>query len=479
MGHEIIQITLTEQESEKLKLLEDENFHVPVSSPSNKPLIRRALLALRKHYDEKKTDRYFKPIFVSFGPLHHVENSTQDSILEEAEKFKQQLATTFIHYSGSRKDDFYKKVKKEIKSLRECYDPMDVAGWGDEELAWMFLVDGCALLQFIFLVVENKWGEFGGKNDQLLFVINDVFLLENQLPFQLLEILIDLCIKVSNEGGKNPQEVWKVRIDKFIKEKFLSSADQISIPIHDQVDSQTPLCAEQRQQQEEPVHLLALLRRELIGQGVKSQEKPKDKDSLLGKLMRKWCSSGDKSRKWHTFRNVKELKAKGIRFKAKEKIDGITDIDLNYRSCLPTLMLAPILVDDTTMPILLNLIAYELSSDFKNEYEISSYITFLESLIDSGEDVKELREAGVLFNGLGSDEAVAEMFNKISDYLVPNPVKYEELKVRIQEHCDLVWASDVAYFYYTHFSSPWSFLVFLGAVAGLVLTGLSTYNSFN
>ncbi|GLT95724.1 hypothetical protein SLE2022_133890 [Rubroshorea leprosula] len=263
MGHEIIQITLTEQESEKLKLLEDGNFHVPVSSPSNKPLIRKAMLALRRHYDEKKMDRYFKPIFVSFGPLHHVENSTQDSILEKAEKFKQQLAAMFIHNSGTKKDDFYQNVKKKIKNLRECYDPMDVAGWGDEELAWMFLVDGCALLQFIFLEVENKWGEeFGGKNDQLLFVIHDVFLLENQLPFQLLEILIGLCIRVSNERGENPQEVLKVRIGQFIKEKFLSPAEQISIPIHDQVDSQTPLCAEQRQQQEKPVHLLALLRRE-------------------------------------------------------------------------------------------------------------------------------------------------------------------------------------------------------------------------
>ncbi|GKV49676.1 hypothetical protein SLEP1_g56414 [Rubroshorea leprosula] len=331
----------------------------------------------------------------------------------------------------------------------------------------------------MWFIVENKWGESGGKNDQLLFVIHDVFLLENQLPFQLLEILIDLCIKISNEGGENPQEVLKVCIGQFIKEKFLSSAEQISVPINAQVDSQTPLCAEQRQQEEEPFHLLALLRSELIGQGVKSQGKPNDKDSLLGKLMRKWCSSGDKSRKFPTFRNVKELKAKGVRFKAKEKIDGITDIDFNYRSCLPTLMLAPILVNDSTMPILLNLIAYEMSSDFKNEFEISSCIEFLESLIDSEEDVKELREAGVLFNGLGSDEAVAEMFNKISDYLVPNPVKYKKLKDRIQEHCDLIWASDVAYFYYTHFSIPWSFLVFLGAASGLVMTGLSTYNSFN
>ncbi|GLT91334.1 hypothetical protein SLE2022_092250 [Rubroshorea leprosula] len=484
MAHEIIQIsTLTEQEGEKLMLLEEGvgDFHVtatrPLNATSTKPLIQRAMPALRELYNEKTMDRYFKPISFSFGPLHHVKKLTQGSTFEKAEKFKRRLAAMFISYSGNQKEVLYENVKKEIHSLRNCYDPIEVVDWEDEELAWMFLVDGCALLHFIFLDVKGAWEELGGKNAQSVFMIHDLFLLENQLPFQLLEILIYSCIEGPHKRRRSHQEELKDSIAKFINKPLLSPVKEISIPIYDQGDSQTLQC--QRQRQEEPVHLLALLRRKLIGQGVKSQEKPKEKDGLLEKLMRKWCSFDNKIRKPPTFRNVKELKAKGIRFKPKEKIDGITDIDFSHRSCMPTLRLAPIVVNDETIPIWLNLIAYEICSDFINECEITSYIDFLESLIDSGEDVKELRDAGVLFNGLGSDENLAEMFNKISQYLVPNPEKYESLKDRIQYRYNLAWASDVAYFYHTYFRTPWSFLLFLSAVAGLLMTALQTYRGFN
>ncbi|GLT95852.1 hypothetical protein SLE2022_135110 [Rubroshorea leprosula] len=83
-------------------------------------------------------------------------------------------------------------------------------------------------------------------------------------------------------------------------------------------------------------------------------------------------------------------------------------------------MLASILVDNATMPKLLNLTAYEMCPDFKNEYEFTSWVSSLDSLIDSGEDVKELRDARVLHNGLGSDEVVAKLFNRISNHLVAN-----------------------------------------------------------
>ncbi|GKV10549.1 hypothetical protein SLEP1_g21894 [Rubroshorea leprosula] len=606
---------------------------------TTKPLIQKAMPALRELYNEKTIDQHFKPISFSFGPLHHVKKLTQGSTFEKAEKFKRRLAAMFISYSGNQKEVLYENVKKEIHSLRNCYDPIEVVDWEDEELACMFLVDGCALLHFILLAVQGTWEELGGKNDQCLFMIHDLFLLENQLPFQLLEILIYSCIEDPHERRRSHREELKDSIAKFINKPLLSPVKEISIPIYDQGDSQTHHCQRQRQEepvhllallrrkligqgvkskekpkekdglleklmrkwcssdnkirelpslrnvkelkakgirfkqrekidgitdidfnhrscmptlrlapilnqlpfqlleiliysciedpherrrshreelkdsiakfinkpllspvkeisipiydqgdsqthhcqrqrQEEPVHLLALLRRKLIGQGVKSKEKPKEKDGLLEKLMRKWCSSDNKIRELPSLRNVKELKTKGIRFKPKEKIDGVTDIDFNHRSCMPTLRLAPILVEDQTIPILLNLIAYEMCSDI-NECEITSYIAFLESLIDSGEDVKELRDARVLFNKLGSDENLAEMFNKISKYLAPNPEKYKGLKGRIQDHCDLVWASDVAYFYNTYFRTPWSFLVFLSAVAGLLMTALQTYRSFN
>ncbi|GLT58128.1 hypothetical protein SLA2020_310490 [Shorea laevis] len=470
----------TEKKLNKLLELEEAAANPSNVAPPTKPLIRRVSHTLRARYNEEECNRYFEPISVAIGPLHHEKNHEQGSRFEIGEKFKLQLAVMFIKHSW-RMEYFYNKVKEEINTLRECYDPKEVEKWNDEELAWMFLVDGCALLHFIFLDVEDRWKELTTKDDLIAFAKLDLFLFENQLPYRLLEILIGSC---SSEGrGANRQKELKDSINKFINKSVLSPLKQQQYQIIQVNSDQTHPPQEQRQEEEEdePAHLLALLRRRMIG--VKSKEKGKNEKVCLAwrKLKRsKFCYGGYK---WPTFRNVRELKAKGIHFRASEKIVNVTYITLHreYRwfFCLPTLTLAPIVVDDATMPKLLNLIAYEVCPDFKNEYEITSYVSFLDSLIDSGEDVKELRDSGVLNNRLGSDEAVAALFNKISDNVVPNFEMYKDLKDRIQEHCDFILAGDLAHCYHTHFRSPWSFLVFLGAIAGLVMTGMETYKSFN
>ncbi|GLT59359.1 hypothetical protein SLA2020_321800 [Shorea laevis] len=151
---------------------------------------------------------------------------------------------------------------------------------------------------------------------------------------------------------------------------------------------------------------------------------------------------------------------------------------------MTTLMLAPIFLHNTTVPLLLNLIAYELCPDFKENCEITSHLSFLHSLIDDGEDVKELRDAGVLHNGLGNDEAAAELLNKIGGILVPNFKVDSELIRDIHEYCNSykshfssVRASVEAKLTHTYFRRLWNFFVFLGSLADLILTGTTIYYS--
>ncbi|GLT60182.1 hypothetical protein SLA2020_329610 [Shorea laevis] len=98
--------------------------------------------------------------------------------------------------------------------------------------------------------------------------------------------------------------------------------------------------------------------------------------------------------------------------------------------------MAPIFFHNTTTSLLLNLMAYELCPDYKEECEITSHLSFLDSLIADGEDVKELRDAGVLHHGFGSDIAVAELFNKISYVRVPNLKKDLDLRRDINDYCN-------------------------------------------
>jgi hypothetical protein len=90
----------------------------------------------------------------------------------------------------------------------------------------------------------------------------------------------------------------------------------------------------------------------------------------------------------------------------------LSDISFTTLACLGYLFLPPIIVDDSTRPKFLNLIAYEMCLDFKNDFGVTSYISFLDSLFNEANDVKILRKAGVLYNCLGSDEEVAKLFNE-------------------------------------------------------------------
>ena len=132
-------------------------------------------------------------------------------------------------------------------------------------------------------------------------------------------------------------------------------------------------------------------------------------------------------------------------------------------------------MDDSTRPKFLNLIAYEMCLDFENDFGITSYISFLDSLIDEASDVKMLRKARILHNLLGSDEEVAQLFNKIGTDLVPNPYIYLNVKLQIQGFCDCKCTTWMAQFIHDHFSSPWTFLAFCGVLLGLGLTAAQTW----
>ncbi|KAE8039124.1 hypothetical protein FH972_011566 [Carpinus fangiana] len=82
--------------------------------------------------------------------------------------------------------------------------------------------------------------------------------------------------------------------------------------------------------------------------------------------------------------------------------------------------------------------------DFENDFGISSYISFLDSLINEPNDVKDLRKARVLFNFLGSDQEVANLFNAIGADLVPNLEADNDVNFQIQKYYENSWMTWMA-----------------------------------
>ncbi|KAK9987093.1 hypothetical protein SO802_032044 [Lithocarpus litseifolius] len=365
---------------------------------TKKPKIQKDLL-LRGHKDFQK---YCQPRVISIGPIHH-----GNPRYRLAEEYKLTLAANFIDESGKTDKELYMVIKNNIEQLRRCFDKEVIHNYNDDALSWMLFVDGCTTLKFIDSVVDGNVRRFQITMVQVASVQQDLFLLENQLPYQILDDLI----KNSNKGEK-----LKKSVQSFIN-----------------VHSMT-LKTLEKPANKEPAHLLDLLRNRLLGCTSVSHKNNSYQED--------WRRS---------FGNVQKLKAVGIHLMANEAscLLNIT-FTKKWKFYGGILRLPPITVDDLTGIKFFNLIAYEMDPEFKNDYAVTSYVFFLDSLIKEAKDVMHLRQAGILRNFLGSDDEVAQVFNEIATDLVPNPEIYKDVRVELQRYYHdnkfKIWISQTVFY---------------------------------
>nr|CAD1828329.1 unnamed protein product [Ananas comosus var. bracteatus] len=364
----------------------------------SQPLMQRVPDLLRKN---KKHAEMFDPVVVAIGPYHH------DKAHLAMEYHKKVAAAAFATPDTGA---FYDKVTEIVGKCRDCYDGRTVPTMSDEKFASMLFFDSCFVLQFIDQFVKNKLEDFTVSTHLQGFILRDIFLLENQLPYLLLEKLMELK---------------SVDIDGFL--------DHVA-------DTQG-----QWQKME---------KENRTGAGGQTPQ--------LG-----WGSS------WQSFRSAKELIESGIKLRR-----GKTSFlhDVKFTPCLvwAELSLPRIVVDDLTRSRLLNMIALEMCSGAGGDYGITSFVWFLDLLIDHADDVKELRQARVLLNALGSDEQVAELFNEIATDLVPDQQAYSGVMNNINAYYGNTVRVSIYRMLHTHFGSPWSAIAFLAAFVLLVLTVVQT-----
>ena len=342
--------------------------------------------------------RYCEPKVISLGPINHDEEKYRLS-----EGYKLVLVDDFIKESGHCGEDLYEVVKKKINELREYYDKEVTEKYSDEALAWILFVDGCATLQFIHKVVGKKETKFKIKQDHVAFVKQELFFLENQLPYQLLDNLME---------KSNEQQNLISSILRFINSKSKLEHDD---------DEHNCEKLKEMATNGKVIHLLDLLRKRLL-----TDNTPKSPKKVTGQSCEDKCSENDQSAEKeehsfhnaqehkkgekktnvcnscgeickknrsnsikdpHKFRNVQELKAVGILLKCNNSTClgeiRFTKKGIGYPGIL---WLPPITIDDSTGPEFFNLIAYEMCPDFENNFGVTSYIVFLDSLIDKAKD---------------------------------------------------------------------------------------------
>ncbi|KAH8486173.1 hypothetical protein H0E87_027588 [Populus deltoides] len=175
----------------------------------------------------------------------------------------------------------------------------------------------------------------------------------------------------------------------------------------------------------------------------------------------------------YLYYSAKELKKVGIHFMSSQT-SALTDVEFKSSSFHGTLKLPSITIDESTKSMLFNLVAYETSAAL-NPLRVTSYICFMDSLIDDSDDVKELRSKGIIINFHGPDQQVADLFNHMGSFLEPDTSVYNDVKREINEQCESIVKKWVAQWQQTYFHSPWAFIAFAAAAVGLALTATQTY----
>ncbi|XWS41148.1 hypothetical protein CRYUN_Cryun17cG0055400 [Craigia yunnanensis] len=375
----------------------------------------------------------YRPQLVSFGPYHHGEDH-----LKPMEEHKQRALLHFLRRSRKPLELFVNSLAENVEKLKDCYDLLDPIWQDNNKFLHLMILDGCFMLEILRSATHTM--EDYAQNDPIFsnhgkihimpFIKRDMLMLENQLPMPVLDSLV----AVDSNRTKDEEFVNKLIL------KFCSPNTPLSC-----IGS----C----------LHVLDVYRRSLL-------------QDIPGRRQRK---RHRKPRNSHhedgddIIRSAMELNEAGIRFK-KSKTVSLKDI--TFRGGV--LKLPAIIVDDATESMFLNLISFERFHVGAGN-EVTSYIFFMDNIIDNEKDVALLHSRGIIQNALGSDKAVANLFNSLSKDITLDPdSSLDELHKRVSRYCKKAWNEWRANLIHTYFRNPWAILSLISVIFLFALTIVQT-----
>ncbi|KAG6419998.1 hypothetical protein SASPL_116512 [Salvia splendens] len=376
----------------------------------------------------------YDPVLVSLGPYHY--GLTQ---LRPVEDLKSEILDLLIP-DKHQQQQLITDIQNHSNQIRTFYERLSIQN--DVDLAEMMLRDACFLIYCL-----KQADEHHGNDDncvvlrrlgmsKLAFVVRDFFMLENQLPYFTIKMLIPHTCE--RAAGKS--------IDAYFYELVSSMMN----------------CEEKPPQGRKITHLLDCCRTLLVGDNKSGGAEIKGEKEKL-----KVVNS--------QFQSVMDLKAKGVHFRpTKSKSYRLTDIEFRSHSFYGMLRLPILLLESKTKVILSNIIAMEMSPGSGTDFAVTSYAKFMKSLIMKAEDVKELREKGILVMAWqADDEEVVRMFRELETEGACRRDIFRGVRERINDHCRSKTKTFKAELLYTYFRSPWTTIALLAAVVLLCINCLN------
>ncbi|RXH72451.1 hypothetical protein DVH24_012135 [Malus domestica] len=399
-----------------------ENDSTPLSDPC---CIYRVPKTLRR-----VNEKAYTPQAVSIGPLHHGKKG-----LKEMEGHKKRYLQYFLERTGVSKEDYKTKIRGKEAELRSCY--AQTIELSSDEFVRIILVDAAFIIEFLLRFLDQIEKD---SNDRIFhkpwlinYVVPDMLLLENQLPFFILEDLfataevpasvpsvLDLFYEFCKESTNFYTGKGNWERPRFKVEHFVDLVRTLHLP--------TP------------------------------EENFKNRGSVETLAVP----------------SMTKLRQAGVRFKARSSKnlfdicfkDGILEI--------PNLM-----IEDDSEIVLRNLIAFEQCHCDCNYF--SDYSLLMDSFVNTPNDVELLVKNGIVEHLLGDHSEVSTLINSLGKGVGVDRRRfyYATLVKDLNEYYKKPWNKWKADLKQKYFNSPWATISVIAATLIIILTFIQTVCSFS
>ena len=416
----------------------------------------------------RRVNKYaYTPKLISIGPFHH---GNED--LREMEKQKLRYLKDFCSKNSRSQEELASIVEGKELQIRHSY--AEAPKQGKNQFVKMILLDAIFIIE---LVVRNYETPEEEQDDHILgkpwlrnAIQLDLILLENQLPFFILDDLYEFVFNDSSSCNHHKEEQPKQNeIQNKSYLPFLKLC-RIYFSCYDKKKLKSNRTREVK-------HFTDLIRYFHIA----------EKLNPTGKIKHLYCAT--------------KLDEAGVKFKADQERSLL---DIKFRkdrclercpffncswllNCLPCMKCVPCFeqmqpflelpvfeIGDATECVFRNLMALEQCHYPKQAY-ISSYILLLDYLINTEKDVDLLVERKAIVNRLGSDEAVATLVNKLGHQIVECKSCYFDLSKELNGHYENFWNRNMASLTTIYFRDIWRGTA---TVVGLIVLFLTVWNIF-
>ncbi|AES74687.1 hypothetical protein MtrunA17_Chr6g0452561 [Medicago truncatula] len=380
----------------------------------------------------------YTPKFVSIGPFHHGHPHPQ---IQNMERQKLIYFKDFLQRTETTLNEMVYYIDAILSDFKCCYS--ETLPFSHDELVKLILIDSGFIIELFcrsyydvrcINILSIPWLYVG--------IRSDLMLLENQLPYFVIEKIYSLSLSSTNASVPNTNIPSFLKLttdyfDYYNKSKLDFDKGDISIR-----------------------HFTDLIRIFHLQHPIENRP---SRDNINKQIIH--------------LPSATELLEAGVRFKVNTESKCLLDL----RFSGGVLEIPQLIAHDGTEIMFRNMVALE-QCRYPYESYITDYVAVLDYLINTGKDVDILVQNKILENMLGDSDSVANLFNGLSKYVIHSNIslQFSILCKDLNAFCGNPWRQLMltlklkSTLMRDYCSTPWQAAASFAGILLLVLTLIQT-----